>query len=181
MQATAKTVIVLPDRMRSEIKLPFGTMVQVLAGEGSFSQTPQGTGPLPEAQRKDMVKTLRRLAPVLLRHRGAESWKAVATGPGEVDGTSVEMVHVELEGDANTLGIDPATGRILSIAYRGTNFMGAPGDLHQTFSDFREVDGLVQPFAWVTTFNGEPMMTGVVESTEFDGEIEDSEFEMPEQ
>ncbi len=89
------------------------------------------------------------------------------------------MVHVGLDGDTNALGIDPETGQILSIAYRGTTFMGAPGEVEQHYSDFREVDGLMLPFASSTTFNGEPMLTGTVESTEVDVEVEDSEFEMP--
>ena len=180
MNMKAKATIALPDRMRWEVMLPFGSMVQVLNGEKSFGQSPQGTGPLPAAQRAQLEKNLRRLAPVLLQHRGAESFKAVATGAGEVDGTKVEMVHVELEGDTNTVGIDPETGRILSISYRGQSFTGAPGELKQVFSDFRDVDGLMLPFASVTTFNGEPMLTGTVESTEVDVALEDSAFTMPE-
>ena len=179
MQVTMRAAIVLPDRMRWELALPFGKMVQVLNGDASFAETPGGAQPLPEAQRKDLEKSLRRLAPVLLRHRDAEGFSAVATGAAEVDGTSVELVHVELEGDTNTLGIDPETGRILSIRYRGSNLAGVPGDLMQQFSDFREVDGLVLPFASVTTFNGEPMLNGTVNSSQLDGAIEDAEFEMP--
>ncbi len=174
-----KATIALPDRLRQEMTLPFGTMVQVLNGDGSFAQSPQGTQPLNESQRGQLSKALRRLPPVLLGLRGSEGFKAVATGAGEVDGTSVEIVHVDLDGETNTLGIDPATGRILSIAYRGTNFMGAPGELVQHFSDFREVDGLSLPFASSTTFNGEPMLKGTVESTEVDVEVDDSEFEKP--
>ncbi len=176
MVMKARAAIVLPERMRWEVTLPFGTMAQVLNGDASFTQTPQGVGPLPAAQRAELEKSLVRLAPVLLQRRGAAAFKAVATGAGEVDGTNVELVHVELDGDANTLGIDPATGNILSIAYRGTNFMGAPGDLEQRFSDFREVDGMVLPFASVTIFNGEKMLSGTVLSIELDGAIDDSEF-----
>ncbi len=179
MGIKAKAAIALPGRMRWELTLPFGTMVQVLNGDDSFAQTPQGTGPLPDTQRAQLEQGLRRLAPVLLQHRDADGFTAVATGAGEVDGTVVEMVHVEIDGAANTLGIDPETGHILSIAYRGTNMMGAPGDLEQRFSDFRDVDGLTLPFASVTTFNGEPMLSGTVQSTELDVAIEDSEFEMP--
>ncbi len=181
MALKARAIIVLPERLRWELTLPFGTMVQVLNGEHSFSQTPQGTGPLPEAQRGQLEKSLRRQVPVLLGRRDSESFKAVATGAGEVGGTGVEMVQVELSGDTNTLGIDPETGRVLSIIYRGTNFMGAPGKLEEHFSDFREVDGLILPFASSTTFNGEPMLSGSVQSTEVDVTIEKSVFEKPQQ
>lgn len=179
MAMKAQAVIALPDRMRWEVTLPFGTMVQVLNGDGSFGQGPRGSGPLPAAQREQLAKTLRRLAPVLLKHRDDEGFQAVASGSGEVDGTAVETVQVEIADDVSTLGIDPETGHILSQTYRGSNFMGAPGELEQRFSDFREVDGLILPHASETTFNGEPMLKGTVDSTELDSTIEDSEFEQP--
>ena len=181
MSLKVETSIVLPDRLRSVVTLPFGQMVRVLNGDGSFAQSPQGTAPLPEAQRDQLKKTLRRLVPVLLRHRDDESFKAVATGPGEIDGTSVERVHVELAGDASTLCVDPETGRVLSLTYRGTSLTGTPGELEQRFSDFREVDGLILPHALTTTFEGEPMLKSQVDSTEVDVAIADSEFEMPAQ
>ena len=181
MQIKGKATLALPDRMRSEMVLPFGTMVRVLNGESSFMQSPQGTQPLPEAQRVDLRSAMRRLPLVLLRHRDSDAFKVVATGPGEVDGQGVEMVHLELDGDTCTLGIDPENGRILSIRYRGKDFAGAPGDKEETFSDFREVDGLVLPHAMVTTFNGDPMLSSTVESTALNGAVEDSVFEMPEQ
>ncbi len=179
MPIKLKATVALPDRLRQEMTLPFGTMVQVLNGDSSFAQSPQGSRALDDSQRQQLAKALRRLPLVLLGQRESAGFKAVATGAGEVDGTSVEKVHVELDGEATTLGIDPATGRILSLAYRGTNPMGAPGDLEQRFSDFRDVDGLMLPFASATTFNGEPMLSGTVESSEVDVEVEDSQFEQP--
>ncbi len=179
MKVQAKAAIVLPDRMRWEMVMPFGAMVQVLNGEDSFSQSPRGTGPLPAAQRADLQKSLRRLVPILLKHRHDVGFEAVAAGSDDVDGVAVEMVQVELEGEVNQLGIDPATGRILSLAYSGTNFVGARGQLEQRFTDFREVGGLMLPHASVTTFNDEPMLSGTVESTVLDEDIADSEFAKP--
>ncbi|MEM7349533.1 MAG: pitrilysin family protein [Acidobacteriota bacterium] len=178
-QLGMRAAIILPDRMRWELQLPFGTMVQVLNGDASFAQSPAGAQPLPAAQRKELAKSLQRLAPVLLRHRDDPGFKAIASGVAEVDGTRVETVQVELEGNVNTLGIDPESGKILSITYQGSNLGGAPGQLEQRFSDFREVDGLILPFASVTTFNGETMLEGTVESSQLDSPIDDAEFEMP--
>jgi len=179
MQVKLRATIALPDRMRVETALPFGTMVQVLNGESGFAQTPGGTQTLPETQRNDLAKSLRRLAPVLLKLRDSEGFKAIAGGSGEVDGTPVEIVHVELHGDNIKLGIDPENGQVRSITFRGTNFAGAPGEMVQHYSDFRDVEGLMLPFASVTTFNGEPMLSGTVESSQVNGEVADSVFEMP--
>lgn len=179
MQVSFSAHIALPGRMRVETRLPFGAMVQVLNGDSSYAQTPGGTQALPEAARQDLEKNLRRLTPVLLQHRDHDGFKVVAAGPGEVDGTAVEMVQIEIEGDTVKVGIEPESGKIRSIGYRGTNFMGAPGELVQSYSDFRDVGGLILPFASTTTFNGEPMLTGTIESSEINVEVEDSTFEMP--
>ena len=57
---------------------------------------------------------------------------------------------------------------------------GAPGEVTQTFSDFREVDGLTYPFSVVGTFNGEQNMSLSLEEVEVDPEIEETAFTKPE-
>jgi len=181
MQAGIRTWLVFPDRLRIEIELPFGTMVQVLNGAGSFVQPPQQQPvPMPENTRLDLAQAFNRQLPVLLRQRDAEGFVAVAAGTEEVGGTVVENVHVELDGESVTLGVDPESGRVLVISYRGKNMMGAPGKIRQVSSDFRDVDGLSLSFNSEATFDGEPMQRAELESITVDGAIDDALFEMPE-
>jgi zinc protease len=178
MSASGKMIVVYPDRVRTELTLPMGTMVQVVAGDSGFMQMGPQSRPMPEAQVQESRRALVRNAIGLLTVRDREDFEAVAAGADEVDGTPVEKVRVVIDGFTMTAGIDPATGRILSLAYRGS-IMGPPGDVLQVYSDFREVDGLTLPFSSVSTVNGNPAMTTTAESVTLDGEYDDSLFALP--
>ena len=178
MQLKTDSVVALPDRLRMEMTLPFGTMVQVLGPEGAFAQSPRGTQPLPDSQRAQMESGMVRLPVAMLQLRDSEGFKAVAVGSEELDGETIDLVQVEANGHVNTFGID-ADGKIRTISYRGNSFTGAPGQIRQVYSDFRDVEGLLLPFASESTFEGEVMMTGTNESVEINVEVDDASFSMP--
>ena len=181
MQIRLTSTYRYPDSLRQELELPFGTMTMVLTPSGAFADTPQGVMDLPESQRENLEKSARRNPLMLLRARNEPDFVATMAGTAQVDGTPVELVQVEHRGDVTTLGIDPETGRLLQVSYQGTAGMGgAPGEILQTFSDFREVDGLTYPFSLVGTFNDEPSMSLSLEKIEVDPEIENTAFTRPE-
>ncbi len=183
MPASAKTVVVYPGpaqpgRLRQELTMPMGTMVTVLDGDSGFQQMGPRSRPLPDSVRAETQRSLRRDPVGLLRRRGTEGFTATAAGSEELDGGSVELVHVRIDGDSVTLGIDPETGHIRSVAYRG-NMMGRPGQVREVLSDYREVGGLTLPFAAATTLDGEPMLTVTVGSIVVDGEVDEALFAPP--
>ena len=88
---------------------------------------------------------------------------------------------VEYMGDSTTLGIDPKTGHILMITYRGKAPMtGSPGTIVNIYSDFKEVDGLVYPMSTMGTFEGKPSMSVTITSMGVDGPLDETAFVMPE-
>jgi predicted Zn-dependent peptidase len=165
-------------RMRQEMTLPFGKVAIVLTATGGFVQSPQGSQPLPDSQRQDLLREMHREPILVLKNR--DRIKANAVGPGQAGGVAVEKVVVEWEGETATYGIDPASGRILSLAYRGRVGMNPqPGDVVRTFADFREVSGLVLPFSASASFNGEPAMSATLDSVKIDGPLDEAAFAMP--
>ena len=96
---------------------------------------------------------------------------------------AVEKVMVELQEARYTLGIDPATGRILSLSYNRRGRQGTFGEFIQTFSDFRAVDGLTLPFKVDATFDGQPWknQSSTVETIVINGAIDPALFEKPKQ
>jgi hypothetical protein len=68
----------------------------------------------------------------------------------------VEYVTVAFAGTTTKLGVDPKSGRILSVAYRGRGPKLTLGELQWTFSDFRKVSGVDLPMSATAAFNGEP-------------------------
>lgn len=173
--------IALPDKLRQELTLPMGVVSMVVSPAGGFLQTPQGAQPMPESERTAMKKELVHSPILLLRNRAAAEFKAAATGAGKAGDTAVENVRVEYAGETLTLGIDPATGHVLTVSYRGPGPGGGPpGDVVQTFSDFRSVDGgLTLPFKMVGTFNGEQAMSSTTESITVNAPVDAALFQQP--
>lgn len=92
---------------------------------------------------------------------------------------SGEQVEVSCGGLRARLRLDPSTGRVLSLSYRGRNPDGVVGQIVRTFSDFRPTGGLSLPFKAVETFQAEsaPMRTLTVESITVNGEVAPALFE----
>jgi zinc protease len=181
LEVKTAVTIALPDRLRQELTLPMGTVAMVVTPAAAFVQMPQGTRPMPESETANMRKELVHAPHFLLRNRGNAAFKATAVGAGKAGDTPVELVRVEFSGETVTLGIDPATGRVLTVGYRGNSPSGgAPGDMLQTFSDFRPVDGgLTLPFKTVGTFNGEPALTATTESITLNAPVDAALFQQP--
>jgi hypothetical protein len=102
-------------------------------------------------------------------------------GSGKAGEVEVEQVAVELDGIKMMLGIEPSSGRILSLSYHERGPGGAFGDIVKTLSDFRAVEGLTLTFKTTTTFNGEPSpdLSAAVESIIINGKVDPAIFEKP--
>jgi YHS domain-containing protein len=172
---------VYPGKYREERTLSFGTIATVVTPGGGFFSTARGGGDMLDEQRTAYEKQFARNVLSLLRARRDAGFAAVAAGPGKAGETSVELVDVSFGGTGARLGIEAATGRVLSLSYRGRGPGGMFGDIVQTFSDFRAVEGLTLPFKTVGTFNGapSPAHTSAVESIVINAPVPPSLFEKP--
>ncbi len=179
MQMEMSAIFLFPDRLRQEVKLPFGTMTTVVTGEGGFAATPQGVQDLPESQLAEARKSMRRNLVALLRGRQDGEFEAVALGEDEIDGRPVERVQVTMAGDTVQLAVAADNGEVVEISYRGSAFGGPPGEIRQRYSDFRDVDGLRLPFATSSTFEGSPFIEFTAERIEVDGAVDAAAFERP--
>ncbi len=172
---------VFPDRVRAERTFaPDMTLATVVTpGEAFFVM--RGASPMLDEQRAAFEKQFKRSLLAVLRARKGEGFKASAVGAGKAGETSVEQVEVAFDGLLLTLGIDPTTGRILSLAYRGRGPGGVFGEVVESFSDYRTVDGLNLPFKVTGTFNGEadPLQSYRIESLVINGDISPALFEKP--
>jgi predicted Zn-dependent peptidase len=155
IELQSTVLVALPDRVRQELVTPMGAMTMKIAGAtGSVEGGPQGSMPLPEAQRTSMLKQIQRSPIFLLQRRGQPGFKAAVTGEGKVGDTPVSLVRVDVEGDAMTLGIDPKTGQIRSLLARGTGPTGAPADVLTEYHDYRPDGGLTVPHARTSSVGG---------------------------
>lgn len=134
---------------------------------------------LPDSARIGQEKEVNRRLLSILRAR--KSLNPAAIGSGKIGETPVEQVAIEIDHASYTLGIDPATGRILSLSAWRRGPEGNFGQFVQTFSDFRAVDGLTLPFKITGTFNSQPWneQSPTVETIAVNRKIDPALFEMP--
>ncbi len=152
------TTVVFPNRSRQEEIGPDYKQVIVITPTESFGFSPdssRGALSLPEMVRNGYEKQFARNPLIILKNRKQASFKAFAAGPDKIGGAVVEQVAVESNGLKIKLGIDPATGRVLSLSFKGRGQGGAVGQITRTYSDFRPVEGLLLPFKIASSFNGE--------------------------
>ncbi len=177
MALDATATVALPDRIRQEVTTPMGRMQMVVGPEGAAVVMPDGASrPMPDAQREQIQQQLRRSPIVLLQKRSGSTFEAAVIGEAEVGGTPVQLVRVTSAEDAVTLGIDPATGRILRMVGRGRAPTGAPADVVTDLGDFRPVGPLTLPHSRVSTVNGEVVQRATVTSVEVNPAVDEATF-----
>ena len=165
--------LAFPDSLRQETARQNFTLVSVITPSDSFVMANNGARPMPEGNRAAIYNELNHELLVLLRARTRSDFKASATGDSVVD--------VELPGFITTLGIDPATGRVISQTYKGRGPGGALGQIVINYSDYQSVDGLSLPFKSTATFDGQPFppLSATIEAIKINGQIDPSSFKKP--
>jgi YHS domain-containing protein len=172
-------LLAFPGSMRLESVRPNFTLVSVVSPSEAFFVVNNGAArSMSEANRAGLDKDLLHEPFVLLRARSRSDFKAWALDKGEGAG---ERVEVEVSGFNVTLGIDPATGRVLSQTYHGRGPGGVVGEIAINYSDFRAVEGLSLPFKVTATFDGQPLpaLSATIETTTVNGQIDPASFKKP--
>ena len=174
-------LLTFPDGVRQEIVRPNFTLVSVITPSESFFLVNNSAQPMSEPGRSAIHKELNHELIVLLRARMQPEFKSWSTGSDTVGETAVERVDVELPGFTTTLSIDPATGRVLSQAYRGRALGGVFGEIVIRYSDFRTIEGLLLPFKTTATLGGQPVpvLSTTAEAITINGPIDPAVFRKP--
>jgi YHS domain-containing protein len=167
--------LAFPDTVRQETVRPTFTVVAVITPSDSFVVANNGTYPLTEANRMAILKDLQHDLIVLLRARTRPDFKVALAGADD------KSVDVELSGFTTTLGIDSATGRVVSQTYRGRGPGGVVGQIVINYSEFRTVEGLSLPFKTTATFDGQPLpaLSATTEALTINGQVDASNFKKP--
>lgn len=139
-----------PDRFRREQETPFGKIVVYSDGKEGWITTPQETKPLP-------TETLATVRGVLFRQPSA-LMLSDRDPVRLVRAVGVDAVEVSSDGESVRIEFDPATGLPLRQIYAIAGADGSRITRTETFSDWREVDGLRFPFRAVQLENGSRML-----------------------
>jgi hypothetical protein len=175
MALQTKETLVPPSRARQDLTIPgMGNMAIVMAGTEGFMVAPQGEQPMPPSMRQQVEDQMAHTPLLLLRHRAAAGFEVAAAGEGKAGDAATALLTVTFKGRTTTFGLDPQSGRVLSAAFKGAGPDGVPGDMVNTFSDFRPAGNLTLPYKQASTLNGEPIATGTLATITINGPVDDA-------
>jgi YHS domain-containing protein len=174
------TTIVFPGQIRKEQTTSFGSQIFVIVPGDGFVLAQNRLFSMIPATRGTREKEIKLKLLSILRARNNAGFKAIAVEPKALGATTLEQL-VEFDGLTLNLGVEPASGRIVRFAYRGRGPNYDFGEIVQTFSDFRKVEGVTLPFKISGTFNGqpEPTQSWVIESIKINEKFDPAMFERP--
>jgi predicted Zn-dependent peptidase len=156
MNAEQTVRVVLPDTMVQESQLPFGKLVAAVGAEGGWMRGPQGMMPMPPPQLAQAQGELFRLRESLLLSDRLPGRTVNFVEQTELDGTAAAVIEISADnGFSVRLWIDEQSGDLLKQRYQSSAITGAPSEVEQIFSDYRDSDGLRSPFKVTVLANGE--------------------------
>jgi hypothetical protein len=174
-----------PGRVRAETAWDESRWANVVSGGAGFMEGSDGRVPMDESQVAALRHETLHHPIAILAARNREDFVAVAGGSlGSGADAGLEAVTVAFDGTATTLGIDPATGRIVRTAYRGRAGASPFGAIEVVYSEFSEYAPKSAPGRRLTlpahrevTFGGKAVdsMSGKFE-IELDPEIDPALF-----
>jgi YHS domain-containing protein len=185
VEATRTTIWRFPGSVRQEqsatVMGQTRKQARVITPTAGFFASGDRSFPMGEPGRTETEPQLNRHLIPLLRARNDAKAAAAALGRATVGGVEVEQVRLKSRGNDVTLGIDPASGRVLTIAFRDRRPSGEVGETVLVLSDYRTVSGLSVPFAVKALFDGKPYsgQTITVQSVEVNTPIDPALFEAP--
>lgn len=141
MKGTQHNIFLLPSSLRQEVNLPFAKQTVYSDGRSGWIVAPQGTQAMPPPVLKQVQGETFRL---LYRLVGSDKAAYAAENTVELSdgqGNRVRMV------------VDPKTGLPLKLSYE-TAGMNGPAQVEETFSAWRDVNGIKVPFERTVTQDG---------------------------
>ena len=123
---------------------------------GFFELDDGGRPPLHPQQIRALRREFQHNIICILQARTRPDFVAVAAGNEKVDGKAVDLLTVYYDGAASTLGLDPKSGELRSIRYRGRGPRAAFGDLQLIYDDHKAVSGINLPRTVQVIFDGKP-------------------------
>lgn len=177
----SETTVNLEGRMVSKMTTPMGEISQGYDGQTAWMRTPQGVREVPASQRGELENTFFRDTMRLLRDFEDPGVTVQALGEQEIEGRKVEAVAVRDAGGKFQvkLFVDPATNLLAGKSYTAA-LMGAPGEIQELYSDWRETEGLKWPGRITLYRDGRKIGESVVREVKVNPGLPESAYRKPE-
>lgn len=133
----------------------------VLLGESGYLTWEKGAS-IEDSVRDFMERAVYRHPVTILKAWADGEAKAFKLNPGLRNGLSMERVAVYVKGAATEMWIDPQSGHVARISYRGRAPEGI-AEIVEDFADYREVGNLMLPFSVQRQIDGKPVANPTLE------------------
>ena len=174
-----KLLIVYPDKTRSQVTLPFGTLVQVYDGKSGWVESPQGMMDLPPEYVGEFERSTNLTGGWgLYKAALAGNVKAQYLGAEDVDGTKTVAVEWAAPSGPIKLYFDASTHLLVGAHFKSLSPQGS-FETDQRWSDFRTVDGKQFPYHSIVYRNGAKFSEVTVQSVTVNPTPDPSSFTKP--
>jgi outer membrane lipoprotein-sorting protein len=171
-----------PDKIRIEFTIQGLTGIQAYDGATAWQLMPfmgsKDPQKMPEDDRKDIIEQADFDGPLVDYKAKGNSVEYV--GKEDVEGTETHKLKLTLKnGDVRYLFLDPETG----LEMKATAMIkreGVEATVESFFGDYKEVNGVIFPYAIEQKMAGKPGPQFSVQNVELDVDLADSLFMMPE-
>src|SRR5207253_1794901 len=172
MKGDVTEVVLFPDKIKSTLTLPMGTMVQAFDGKVAWVQQGPQTREAPPEMLKEVQRDIAMVGSVGLLLTAIDGKaEMVATG----DNTATWTM-----GDQNVkVTFDSASKRIAKLSYRGLGMQG-PADLDVEYGDYRKVGDVYLPFHETLFQNGQKFLDRDYTERKVNVEVKPEIFAKPE-
>ncbi len=171
-----------PDKLRIEFIIQGLTGIQAYDGSTAWALLPftgsKDPQKMPEEERKDIIEQADFDGPLIDYKAKGNTVEYV--GKEDVEGTEAHKLKLTLKnGNVRYVFLDPETG----LEMKGTAMIkreGVEASVDSFFGDYKEVNGVVFPFAIDQKIRGQQGPQFLVEKVEMDIDLADSMFTIPE-
>lgn len=179
-EVSATATLLFPDKLRLEITVPQGTLVQATNGTTGWMQFGPSTQDMPPAALAGIKDGLKRHPVALMialndpnAKRQALDDEAVEDKPANV------VVWTDAEGKATKIYFDKSTHLLVKMTYSSKNQFGAEVLVEEMLSDYRPVSGVPMAFMQSQSQNGKKVSENKVIDVQVNAAIDPKIFEKP--
>ncbi|HUP47660.1 MAG TPA: pitrilysin family protein [Thermoanaerobaculia bacterium] len=177
MDIEVEQLVVFPDRIRSQMKMPMGEMTMVLTPEASFmAMGGMGVREIPSSQRETMRAESKQDLLTILKY--PERYTFAAAGTEKIGDVDAQVLEVSIDGDTARWLVDPASGRVLRKVSQARGPM-AQGEQVTEYTEWKSFGGVMFPVASRILVGGEQAGSTEAKTIEVNPPVEAAAFEKP--
>jgi|GEM_PF-3740853 len=160
---------VLPDTLRQTNQLDFGFLRVYVSGDKGWIDGIQGFREMPALQLQQAQGEIFRVREKLLLADRDAARIVRFVGESEQDGRAAAELEIASADGAESvrIWIDAASGEFFRAAYDGIAVQGAAPQVVETYSDFRDIEGVRVPFRTTIHQNDRLLTTSTVSAVKF--------------